>query len=114
MTQRKVSAVPDKPAPVGLNLDTLTREGARLEPFVAVLDGRPYEFTDPVELDAWELRACMNDPLMLIKLAISAEDFVVFAQAKVPAWKLHALAEAWRKHYGVGEDAPGNGPASMG
>lgn len=106
-------AVQDKPAGVGLNLDTLEREGAPVAPFVVVLDGRPRTFLDPFEMDWQELASAINDPRVMFRLALSEEDGDDLLGAKIPVWKINTLVETYLRHYGIDIDARGNLVASQ-
>lgn len=103
---------PDKPAPIGLNLDALKREGAITEPFAVVLNAHRYELSDPNEFDWQELAACMADPRLMIRMGMTTDAAAEFLAEKVPAWKINALAEAWAEHYGLNPADLGEGDAS--
>ena len=105
------NARPDKPAAVSLNLDTLEREGAA-KPFVVVIDGRPVQFLDAEEIDWRELIALMTNPTSFFDVAIEKKaDRDHVAKARIPAWKLRKLVDAYMAHHGL-ELAKGEAPAS--
>lgn len=110
---RPRGAVPDKPAGVGLNLDTLEREGGAVEPFAVVLGGRPRTFLDPFEMDWQELASAVNDPRVMFRLALSEEDGDDLLATKIPVWKINILVETYLGHYGIDIDARGNLVASQ-
>lgn len=104
-------AVPDKPAGIALNLDTMKREGEVADDFVVVLEGKPRKFTDPFELD-WQDAAQINDPVAMFAKALSAQDHADLMAAKIPVWKINTLAETYMRHFGFDRDAQGNFIAS--
>jgi len=107
--------ISDKPKITGLNLDKLTREGAPEEPYVAVLDGRPYTFKDPME-DPWQsqVRIDPNNAVQVLKSLLSDDDWESFKKVRLETWKLVALARDIHAYYGLDPEAEGNGAASPG
>jgi hypothetical protein len=103
----------DKPPKVSLNVDTLEREGASEEPFVAAIDGRPVTFNDPLELDWQELLASYGNPRAFLRLVLSKEDATRVLGMKIPTWKIRRIMSAFNAHYGLPDD-PGELNASSG
>jgi hypothetical protein len=93
----------DKPAPIGINLDTIEREGGAPEPFVAVLDNHRYVMADASEIDWQVLALAERDNRTFFKAVLSPEDFKRLTGTDLPGWKLRALMDAYRKHFGLVE-----------
>lgn len=103
-------ATGDKPTDVSLNLDTLDREGSEPEPFVVVLGGERFQFSN-IDNEDWQTVADIDedDPRESLQLLLG-DKYERFAKHKLPLWKLRALLDAWREHT-TGLDA-GNADAS--
>lgn len=101
-------ATPDKPAPISLNLDSLEREGAP-GPFVVVLGGDRYEFTDAQEIDWQELQSVLTDPATFFRKVLPGEQGKKFLAQKIATFKLRKLMDAYREHFGLVE--PGEAAA---
>lgn len=84
-----------------LDLDALEREGAVAEKFTFTFGGRQYEMVDPQEIDWQDLLSGLRNPAMFIRFAMSAADQKEFFGARVPAWKMNRLMEAYQQHYGI-------------
>jgi hypothetical protein len=109
MSEEPMTAKPDKPAPVGLNLDTLEREGAP-EPFAVVLGGQRMLMSDAQDVEWQTLMLAMQDPHAFFRLVVPRDAQQEFFAARLPAWKMRALMDAYTKHYGLTD--PGNPAAS--
>lgn len=104
----------DKPAKIGLNLDSVERDGV-VDPYVIVLNGKRYVLTDVQECDYRELltvqRAMMGgEPEKALEILISDEDKAEFFANKLPNWKVEKLMRGYNEHYGL--PTPGEAPAS--
>ena len=97
------SRTSDKPAPIGINLDTIEREGGAFEPFVAVLDNHRYVMSDASEVDWKVLALAERDSRTFFKAVLSPEDFTRMISTRLPAWKVNALMAAYRAHFGLVE-----------
>lgn len=102
-------AVPDKPAGVALNLDTLTRE-VTAEPFVVIIGNKRREFMDPNDMDWRDMMAALQNPEMIFRLALSEEDYKEVMAESISVYKMQVLSSAYMDHYGFD---PGNPPASL-
>ena len=99
---RALSAVDgDTPGGVDFNMDTYEREGERPKPFTTVIGGRRIVLSDPTNLD-WQDLADMDDPFELADKCMRPEDRDYFLEHRAPAYKLQAMAQAFQKHYGMG------------
>jgi hypothetical protein len=92
----------DKPAPISINLDTLERE-VEPEPFVAVLDNHRYVMADAFDIDWKVLALAERDTRTFFKAVLSTEDFKRITGTNLPGWKLRALMDAYRTHFGLVE-----------
>lgn len=92
----------DKPK-IGLNLDTLEREGGTPPPFVVVVGGKPYTLVDPQEIPWDQLVGMRSNPAEFLEAAAPPDkaDAFVAATKRMPAWKVTALAQAYRDHFGM-------------
>lgn len=93
---------------VHFNLDTYEREGDVAEPFVAVIGGKAVTMNDPVDLDWRELEK-IDDPDTFAELVIPDSEREAFLDAKMKAWQLNGLMDAYMAHFGLG--GRGNAPA---
>lgn len=95
---------------VVLDLDTLEREGAILEPFVINVKGRALTLLDVQELDWQDLAAIARskDPHLFFVKAIDSDDYEHFIAAKIPSWKMERLMQTYLDHFGIDEDLLGN------
>lgn len=110
---RPTRATSDRPSGVSINLDTLSRE-VTFEPFVAVVEGKRFEMDDPNEMDWKELAYALEDPRLILQLALTEDDYRTFMSMRVPTWKMRTLAETYMRHYGIEpETLQGNRPASL-
>lgn len=89
---------------VSLNLDTLEREDTK-GPFSFLHDGRRWVLSDPEEVDWQELLVSVDNPVMLLRCALAEGERDAFFKAKMPTWKMKALAKNYQKHFGL-PDAP--------
>lgn len=85
-----------------LNLDALEREGAP-PPFTIVHGGQPFTLADPRELDWRVIDRLGTGPADADLRALLGDQYEQFAAHPMPGWKLDALLEKWREHYGLGE-----------
>jgi hypothetical protein len=92
----------DKPAPISLNLDKIEHEGAP-GPFVIVLGGERYEFTDAQEIDWQKLMAAMRNPVTFIRLTLPKDKATTFLSTTIPLYKMNRLMEAYQAHFGLVE-----------
>ena len=86
---------------VHFNLDTYEREGKVAEPFVAVIGGKPITMNDPVDLD-WRDLEKIDDPDTFAELVIPEDEQETFLGAKMKAWQLNGLMDAYMTHFGLG------------
>ncbi|MET0701727.1 MAG: hypothetical protein ABWY93_18910 [Mycobacterium sp.] len=84
------------------NLDTLERESS-VEPFGFIHNGREYVLNDPQEQDWQKLILVVSNPIQFLRLVLRKEDVDPFFANSMPTWKLRALTEAYRDHFGLGE-----------
>lgn len=101
MAQPRSPRNSDTPAPITLNLDTFEEEKGPEFPFVAMVNGRRLEFSNPQEL-AWQDVMAIDNPSEFARLCLSEEDRKFFLAEKINVRKLNALMSAFRAHYGVG------------
>lgn len=99
MTASDVAAFTVKQA---FNLDALERESSK-EPFAFIHLGREYMLEDPQEKDWQQLVLVVSDPIRFLRLVLRPADVDAFFENAMPTWKLRALTEAYRDHFGLGE-----------
>lgn len=101
--------------PNGLNLDTLKREGEKPDPYICVLKGRPYTFSDPAEME-WQDAAAMGaeDILRFIRGLLQETDWEEFRKVRLELWKVAELAKDIQRHYGVSGETEGKDDDSSG
>lgn len=97
---RKIAAVSDTPK-IGLNLDTLEREGGVAEPFSAIIDGKRYVFGDAAEIDWKQILTSMRNPAAFFNNVLAEKDRKTFLETDIPTWKINALMSAYTEHYGM-------------
>jgi hypothetical protein len=99
---RPTTAKKDSLKPNGLNLDTLQREGEPPEPYICILKGRLYTFTDPADME-WQDAARMgaDDILAFIRGLLQEKDWDEFKEVRLELWKVSELAKDIQKHYGI-------------
>jgi hypothetical protein len=85
---------------VGLNLDTLEREGSK-GPFVFLHGGRRFVMTDPFEIDWKDLINALSNPFVFIRNCMSVSDHEAFIAGFCPTWKMNAIVDAYLKHHGL-------------
>ena len=86
---------------VGLDLDSLEREGERPGPFTFQFDGETYEMMDPQDIDWQDLLSGLRNPALFIRFAMTLESQKSFFGKRVPSWKMNKLMEAYQDHYGL-------------
>jgi hypothetical protein len=84
-----------------LDLDALEREGAVAEPFTFQHDGKTYSMLDPQAIDWQALLSGLRNPALFVRFAIPISDQKDFFGAKVPAWKMNKLMEAYTSHFNL-------------
>lgn len=101
--------IDDEPAEVeaprlgsAFNLDKLERESTK-EPFAFIHLGRQYILTDPQDQDWQKLIMVVSNPIQFLRLVLRPEDVDAFFSNSMPTWKLRALTDAYRDHFGLGE-----------
>lgn len=91
-----------EPISSAFNLDKLEREGGK-EPFAFIHNGRKYALSDPQDQDWQKLILVVSNPIQFLRLVLRPEDVDAFFTNSMPTWKLRALTEAYREHFGLGE-----------
>ncbi len=86
---------------LAIDLDALEREGAVAEPFEFGHDGKSYRLLDPSEIDWQDLLSGLRNPALFVRFAMPIEQQKDFFSAKVPAWKMNKLMEAYQAHFGI-------------
>lgn len=89
------------PQPVHLDLDGADRPEPQREAFTVQLGGRVLSFADPNDLDWQDAMASMEDPVVMLRIGLSADDFEYLMGAHLATWKLQRLFGAWGSHYGM-------------
>lgn len=85
---------------VTLDLDTLERENPA-QPFTFLHQGRRYTLHDPETMDWQKQMRAFSDPVYFLQNNMSPDDVEAFFAAETPAWKMNAIMEAFRKHFGM-------------
>ncbi len=97
MTEANGASAPN----ISLDLDALEREGAVAEQFTFQHKGRTYRMMDPQDIDWQDLLSGLRNPAMFVRFAMPLADQAEFFAARVPAWKMNKLMEAWQAHFGL-------------
>jgi len=97
---KKPASAPAPVRPAAMNLDAMEREGAA-DPFEFILDAKQYTLMDPAEVDWQDLIAAMSSPHTFFRFVLPADDHLTFFAARIPAWKLNNLMNAYTEHYGL-------------
>lgn len=88
---------------VVLDLDLETRQEKDVKPpFVVKVEGRTVSLADPTEID-WRELASVEQPVDLLRVAMSREDRNFLYDLSLPAWKFNRLMEAYYNHYDLEE-----------
>ena len=95
-------------ADVVLDLDELELEGD-VPPFIVRIGGQPVTFIDILDLD-WQVAASLSPerPFQFFDEVVPEDQKDHFLAQKFPMRKMQHLAEAYRQHYGIGDEAQGN------
>lgn len=95
------TATPEEMSGMGLNLDTMEREGTP-DLFWFVLNGRRYTLKDPQGIDWKALVSAMRNPVLFFKSVTESDgDYREFMAQDLPVWKLNAVMKGYYTHYGM-------------
>lgn len=90
----------DKPADVGLNFDTWSRDDD-VEPFPIVIGGKRYESLDPMDLDYRELTAVLDDDPDEVFRILFPDDHEEILANKISVGAMLKFNEAIVVHFGL-------------
>lgn len=82
---------------IHFNLDEAAREET-FDLFVAVVNDRRIEISDPADIDYQDLLAC-DSPIEFWKFTMSQEDRDWLAEQRIKGWRIGLLLEKYLKHY---------------
>lgn len=101
MTDSNVSHLPEPGVILDLDLETRPEKDVK-PPFVVNVEGRKVSLADPTEID-WRELASVEQPVDLLRVAMSREDRNYLYDLALPAWKFNRLMEAYYGHYDLEE-----------
>lgn len=96
-----VSHLPEPGVVLDLDLETRPEKDVK-PPFVVNVEGRKVSLSDPTEID-WRELASVEQPVDLLRVAMSREDRNYLYDLSLPAWKFNRLMEAYYSHYDLEE-----------